>query len=208
MTEYTAAAVDFTRQCVEQGTTSAIAQLAHNMARDGYGADSEFREWGAGVIARGLALTLAADTPAAAGALMERNYHTLNHRPSLEERLAKRPSQVGCPILVVHGTLDKAVRCRDFCRKEPYPDTRHVTVPAGARIPHSNIRGDWARVGRDVRGARGPTLCDGEYNLLECDMMVAKCALRGQVTHAQEVDAKIVEWIRRRIPQHVPQTLQ
>lgn len=101
------AAHEFARQCTKNGTANAINELAGNMARDGYGATSEHREWGKGVIERSLTLTLGSD-PVAAGARMLMNYNTLNHRPSLIEQLS---IETICPVLVVHGRDDKAVCC-------------------------------------------------------------------------------------------------
>lgn len=64
---------------------------------------------GASIIERSLTLTLGSD-PEVAAAKMLANYNTLDYRPSLIERLSARPSPLLCPILVVHGTEDKAVR--------------------------------------------------------------------------------------------------
>lgn len=118
VTEYTAAAHAFAAQCLDPtiGPSSAISALARNMASDGYTpAEStrKDREWGAGVIDRSLHETLSQDgvlDPVFVGQRMISNYACLNDRPSLIPQLSVRPSPIRCPILVVHGSLDKAVR--------------------------------------------------------------------------------------------------
>lgn len=115
--EYTEAAHAFAAQCREPsvGPSKAISILASNMASDGYTpaeSTKKDREWGAGVIDRSLHETLSQNgilDPMFSGQRMIINYACLNNRPSLILQLSARPSPLRCPILVIHGGLDKAV---------------------------------------------------------------------------------------------------
>lgn len=158
------AAQHFAAQCLDAavGPIQAISDLARNMARDGYTPSDEpritsSREWGAGVIERSLRLTLASAEgvlePVYAGRTMVTNYDCLDYRPSLIPLLAVRPSPLLCPILVIHGSLDKAVRRPRMTRADE-------PVSPRARLPPPDRRRDWRRARRAVGRPGWAALCD------------------------------------------------
>ena len=141
--EYTEAAHAFAAQCRDPsiGPSKAISTLAQNMASDGYTpAEStrKDREWGAGVIERSLNETLSQDgilDPVRSGERMIINYACLNNRPSLIPQLSVRPSPLRCPILVVHGGLDKAVGPPPFVVVHSLTS---LAVSTGTRLSRAN----------------------------------------------------------------------
>ena len=116
VTEYTAAAEEFAKKCLDPsfGPTKAITEFSKNMAISGYYSEPESlqaRLHGTKVIEASLLLSLSDSEgvldPQFAGDTMRINYHALNSRPSLIDQLTVTP--IECPILVIHGSLDKAV---------------------------------------------------------------------------------------------------
>jgi pimeloyl-ACP methyl ester carboxylesterase len=135
---------------------------------------------GASVIERSLTLTLGSD-PEVAAAKMLANYNTLDYRPSLIERLSARPSPLLCPILVVHGTEDKAVR--HFLNHSLIFNEENKTIDSTpSQYPFERLYHE-----RTVAAI-------GELAEL---FVVEKGPHFVTVTHSKEVDAKIIEWITR-----------
>lgn len=148
--EYTAAAASFAEQALDPsvGPLAAIARLAHNMAQDGYTPSLAYpfsmsRAFGEGVIRKSLERTLVDSEGVleggAAGRAMVVNFGCLNHRRSLVEELSTRPSPLGeGQVLVMHGTLDKAVSSSSSS-SIPLPRTplTPFAVPLRTLLPHS-----------------------------------------------------------------------
>lgn len=150
--EYTAAAASFAAQALDPsiGPRAAIARLAHNMAQDGYTPSllppfPSARAFGEDVIRESLERTLVNSEGVleggAAGRAMVVNFGCLNHRKGLVEELSKRPSPLGeGQVLVMHGTLDKAVSSlslHHLCRKSL--TTFAFAVPLRTRVPHTYL---------------------------------------------------------------------
>lgn len=124
VTEYTTAALQFSleSQNPSLGPLTAIKNLSTNMSNDGYTTSllppfPAARLFGQKVIEDSLVLTLISGKGMEleghgkeAGEGMIENFRCLNFRDGLVEELSERPSLLGsCQVLVIHGTLDKAV---------------------------------------------------------------------------------------------------